>query len=229
MRLVDILNTLDESKKGDGTKVYTSREGTTKETHKARKGRVKTYASIRQALGAGAVGSIFSTKAADRLYVISKGKWGAKSGRGKIAKGFTPGSSTPGSSFSSIKKHAARTKLRHGTGGTDALAQKYGSRSIKKKRGLKTESYKALGKYLANVLLEYDPNRGSGFDKKRNRGRGGYVAKPTTDKEQAAAKVAGNCRRLVSQKPKHTKHATKKHFTRAGNRAVGGGDNLGNK
>jgi hypothetical protein len=69
------------------------------------------------------------------LYVISKGKWGSKSGKGKIAKGFTPGSSTPSSDFASVRKHAARTLLRYGKG-SDKLAAKYGSRSIRKERGI---------------------------------------------------------------------------------------------
>ncbi len=103
---------------------------------KSFKGRVKTYNTIKDALSGGGFGQIFTTKGADRMYVISKGKWGAKSGRGKIAKGFTPGSSTPGSSFSSVKKHAARTILRYGKG-SDKLASRYGSRSIKKDRGVK--------------------------------------------------------------------------------------------
>ena len=137
MKLVEALQQLDERKSGTstGTKVYSSKEGAKKETKKSYKGRVKTYGSIKQALAAGPVGQIFSTTAADRLYVISKGKWGKKSGRGKIAKGFTPGSATPSADFASVKKHAARTMLRHGKG-SDKLAAKYGSRTMKKKRGI---------------------------------------------------------------------------------------------
>ncbi len=131
MNLSDILDRLTEDKD-----VYASKEGTHKDSKKSFKGRVHNYGSIKQALADGKYGEIFTTTASDRLYVISKGKWGAKSGRGKIAKGFTPGSSTPGSGFGSIRKHAARTLLRYGKG-SDKLAQKYGSRSIKKKRGLK--------------------------------------------------------------------------------------------
>lgn len=133
MNLTDSITALYESK--EGIKKYTSGEGKTDKKNTATKSRVKTYGSIKQALGAGSVGHIFSTTAANRLYVISKGKWGKKSGRGKIAKGFTKGSATPSADFKSIKKHAARTQLRHGKG-SDKLAQKYGSRSIKKKRGL---------------------------------------------------------------------------------------------
>lgn len=106
-----------------------------KEKHKAVKGRVKTFDTIKSALSSAGYGSMFTTKAAGRLYVVSKGKWGAKSGRGKIAKGFTPGSATPSAKFSSVKKHAARTLLRYGKG-SKKLAQRHGSRSIKKKFGL---------------------------------------------------------------------------------------------
>tara|TARA_R110000744_G_scaffold252514_3_gene368278 strand:- start:2201 stop:2608 length:408 start_codon:yes stop_codon:yes gene_type:complete len=124
MKLTEALNLLSESKKG-----------TSQTITKSRKGRVKTYPSIKVALGQGSFGQIFSTTAANRLYVISKGKWGSKSGRGKIAKGFTPGSATPSADFKSIKKHAARTLLRYGKG-SNKLAQKYGSRSIRKARGI---------------------------------------------------------------------------------------------
>lgn len=123
---IDLINEADKKapgeKKGDHKKAF--------------KGRVRTYDSIKNALSDGKYGDIFTTKAADRLYVISKGKWGSKSGRGKIAKGFTRGSATPSADFSSIRKHAARTMLRYGKA-SDKLAQKYGSRSIKKERGLK--------------------------------------------------------------------------------------------
>jgi hypothetical protein len=57
---------------------------------------------------------------------------------GKIAKGFTPGSSTPGSSFASIKKHAARTLIRYGKA-SKGLVKKYGSRSQRKDRGVKPD------------------------------------------------------------------------------------------
>ena len=123
MKFTDLLTTLSEAKEEP------------KEKKKAFKGRVKTYDSIKSALSDGAYGSMFTTKAAGRMYVISKGKWGKKSGRGKIAKGFTPGSATPSAKFPSIKKHAARTLLRYGKA-SDKLAQKYGSRSIKKERGI---------------------------------------------------------------------------------------------
>lgn len=127
MNLCDIIDFLSEAKYGKGKDKSTSP-----------KARAKTYASISQALADGSYGDIFSTKTANRLYVITKAKWGKKSGHGKVAKGFTPGSSTPSSDFSSVKKHAARTRLRYDPkGASKSLARRYGSRSLKKKFGVK--------------------------------------------------------------------------------------------
>ena len=92
---------------------------------KSTKGRVKVYPTIAKALSQGRPGQIFSTKGADRLYVTSKAGWGKKS-KGLIAKGFTPGSSTPGSDWKSIKSHSNRTALKHGTTKSKRLMNKYG-------------------------------------------------------------------------------------------------------
>lgn len=139
MKLTEAIYYLTEAHNGrgssEGREAYTSRSATKADKKLSFKGRVKTYDSIKSALVDGSYGQIFSTKAAGRLYVISKGKWGKKSGRGKIAKGFTPGSSTPSSKWSSVKKHASRTLLRYGKG-SDKLAQKYGTRTIKAARGI---------------------------------------------------------------------------------------------
>ena len=89
------------------------------------KSRVKTYDTIKAAVSDGYYGQMFTTKNAGRLYVVSKGKWGAKSGRGKIAKGFTKGSATPSAAWPSIKKFAARTMVRHSKRGKQTLAKKY--------------------------------------------------------------------------------------------------------
>jgi len=132
MKLIEALDLLNEK---EGRDVYTSKRGAKREVAKSRKSRVKTYKSIKQALSQTYMGQIWSTRAAGRLYVTSKGKWGKKSGRGKIAKGFTPGSSTPSSAWPSIKKHSARTMLRYGSG-SKKLAKKYGSRTIRKAHGV---------------------------------------------------------------------------------------------
>jgi len=129
MKLVEALDLLNE--RAD----YKPRATAKKDLAKSRKGRVKTYKSIKDALGQTYMGQIWSTKAAGRLYVTSKGKWGAKSGRGKIAKGFTKGSATPSADWQSIKKHSARTMLRHGSG-SKKLATKYGSRTLRKAHGV---------------------------------------------------------------------------------------------
>lgn len=76
------------------------------------KSRVRVYNSITHALKNGYVGQIFSTKDADRLYVITKQKWGKDNEQiiaGRSAKGFSSGAP-----FAEIKKYAVRTMVRHG-------------------------------------------------------------------------------------------------------------------
>jgi hypothetical protein len=78
------------------------------------KSRVRIYNSITDALRNGYMGQIFSTKGADRLYVITKQKWGKDDEQmvaGRTAKGFTPGSIP--SSFKDVKKYSTRTMVRH--------------------------------------------------------------------------------------------------------------------
>ena len=105
-------------------------KGSASKNVKARKSRVTIYPTIKKALQSAApFGQMFSTKGADRLYVISKQKWGTDKQSqvgSKIAKGFTPGSSTPGASFPSIKAHSIRTALRHGASTSKTLRKKYG-------------------------------------------------------------------------------------------------------
>jgi hypothetical protein len=79
-----------------------------------KKSRVRVYDSITDALRRGYVGQIFSTKGADRLYVITKQKWGTDKEQivnGRSAKGFTPGSIP--SEFNDVKRYAVRTMVRH--------------------------------------------------------------------------------------------------------------------
>ncbi len=126
--IFDILESKHESGKGSkkGREKYTSKKGAKKKGEtKASKSRARVYDTINHALQQGKVGEIFTTKGSDRLYVISKASWGQKS-KGKIAKGFTPGSSTPGSNFSSIKAHAARTMVKHGSSHSKRLEKLYG-------------------------------------------------------------------------------------------------------
>ena len=110
-----------------GREKYTGKKGNTQDKGavKAGKSRVRVYATIAKALEQGYTGQVFSTQGADRLYVISKAGWGKKSS-GKIAKGFTPGSATPSSDWKSVKSHAVRTSLKHGTTSSKRLMKKYG-------------------------------------------------------------------------------------------------------
>jgi len=105
---------------------------TTRKT-KASKSRVKVYKSITDALSKGHVGQIFSTEGADRLYVITKRKWGKDNEQmvgGRTAKGFSPGNIP--SKFSDVKKYAVRTMLRHGKQKSSKFkSEKYWSRKQK--------------------------------------------------------------------------------------------------
>lgn len=90
----------------------------------SRKSKMPIYATIKKALAKTKAGTIFSTKGSKRTYVTTQGGWGKdKSQRvsGRTAKGFTPGSSTPGSSWKSIRSHAARTRTKHKTGSASTL------------------------------------------------------------------------------------------------------------
>lgn len=134
MNLVEMIN---ETRAGAG---QGSAEGQRKglgskgKSHsKSAKSRVKVYDSITDALRKGYVGQMFSTKDADRLYVITKRKWG-KDGEqevgGRVAKGFSPGT-IPGK-FGDVKKYAVRTLLRHGKQKSDKFkGEKYWSRKQK--------------------------------------------------------------------------------------------------
>ena len=108
-----------------GSEAATKKKGSKdKGAVKAVKSRAKMYDTLKQARSQGRAGDIISTDGSDRLYVLSKASWGQKS-TGTIAKGFTPGSSTPSSDFKSVKAHAARTRLKHGRG-SKRMSRLYG-------------------------------------------------------------------------------------------------------
>jgi hypothetical protein len=128
--MISFFDLLEDASRGQGSakgrEKYTSKEGAkAKGATKAIKSRARVYDTIAKALRTGKVGEIFTTKGADRIYVISKAGWGKKSS-GKIAKGFTRGSSTPSSDFKSVKAHAARTMLKHGASKSGRLKKLYG-------------------------------------------------------------------------------------------------------
>lgn len=118
----------------EGRSAFTSKEGTKGRRRagvvKSQKSRVKVYNSIMDALKHGQFGEIFSTTGSDRLYVITKRKWGhdpEQAVGSKVAKGFTPGSATPSADWDSIKKYSARTKMRHSRNREKRLKDKYAS------------------------------------------------------------------------------------------------------
>jgi hypothetical protein len=114
MRLINLLR---ESRFGGGRgsdigrQLFASKKGTKKDVVKSTKGRVKVFKSISKALAASDYGSIFSTVASDRIYVVTRPTWGEKSTEAgnKVAKGFAAG--TP---FSEIKGYSIRTRKKHG-------------------------------------------------------------------------------------------------------------------
>lgn len=115
---MDLLKLISETRasSGQGSKAGRSKMKATGKGHSnASKARVHIYKSIMDALKNGFVGQIFSTKSSDRLYVITKRKWGkddAQSVSGRVAKGFSSG--TIPSDFGDVKKFSVRTMVRHG-------------------------------------------------------------------------------------------------------------------
>ncbi len=112
MDVINLLRKLEEEKSSrypSGRGKYSTKK---KSGSLSIKSRVKVYATIKDALKKKGPGHIFSTKGARRLYVISKRTKGGTDSEsvvsGRIAKGFTPGSSTPSSEWGSVKDHAAR-------------------------------------------------------------------------------------------------------------------------
>ena len=136
---MDLLNLIREAKAlaagGKGSKEGRSKGLTSsKKAHaKSSKSRVKVFDSITDALKNGYVGQMFSTKNSDRLYVVTKRKWGTDDEQevgGRVAKGFSPGSIP--SKFADVKKYAVRTLLRHGKQKTGKFkSEKYWSRKQK--------------------------------------------------------------------------------------------------
>lgn len=95
----------------EGTSVIEEKK---KSVTKASKSKVKVYKTLKDAISRAGYGDMFSTIRAGRIYVMTKGSWGDKSGRGKVAKGFTKGSATPNASWGSIKGYSIRTRKKHG-------------------------------------------------------------------------------------------------------------------
>ena len=132
MNLLDVIRETKASK-GRGSAEGRAKMSKKGATTKASKSRVKVYDSITSALKKGYVGQIFSTKNSNRLYVITKRKWGKDDEQevgGRVAKGFSPG--TIPSKFSDVKKYAVRTLVRHGKQkGEKFKSKKYWSRKQK--------------------------------------------------------------------------------------------------
>lgn len=97
---------LHESKKKSGNvDIKSSKRGKLSLAHKSK---VPVYPSISQAMSKHTFGTIFTTPASDRIYVITHGTWGEKSAN-KVVKGFPSGTE-----FNKIKAYSKRTKVKHG-------------------------------------------------------------------------------------------------------------------
>jgi len=98
---------------------------------RAKKGKVRVFDTIKAALQSTAgYGTIFSTKGASRLYVVTHKKWGKdkESQVGpRVAKGFTPGSATPSAAWPSVKAHSKRIAAKHGKSKSKRGEEKYGA------------------------------------------------------------------------------------------------------
>lgn len=104
-----------KTERGKGSKSGRSAIHNKKGTHSnPTRARVVIYNSITDALKNGYVGQKFTTKNADRPYVITKQKWGKDDEQiisGRSAKGFSTG--TP---FSKVDGYSKRTMMRHAGG-----------------------------------------------------------------------------------------------------------------
>lgn len=97
-----------KTEKGKGSREGRSSIHSTKDVANPKKSRVRIYNSITDALRRGYMGQPFSTKKSNKLYVITKQKWGTDDEQiinGRSAKGF--------SQFNDAKKFAVRTLVRH--------------------------------------------------------------------------------------------------------------------
>ena len=113
VELIQQIRNLSEKKSAR----YPNGRGTYKRgKNNPRKSRVRIFPTIKVGLKNLKAGDKFSTEGAGRIYVVTQDGWGKDNEQrvsGRTAKGFTPGSSTPDSHWSSIDAHAKRTKKKH--------------------------------------------------------------------------------------------------------------------
>jgi hypothetical protein len=97
-----------KTERGRGSKSGRSAIHSTKDITNPKKSRVRIYNSITDALKRGYMGQPFSTNKSNKLYVITKQKWGTDDEQiinGRSAKGFND--------FKDAKRYAVRTMVRH--------------------------------------------------------------------------------------------------------------------
>lgn len=126
VELLKQLRAMCESKDDDGkSERYPNGRGDYNTNKKnPRKGRVRIFPTIKDALKNLAVGGKFSTKGAGRIYTVHKRSKGGKDSEsvvsGRVAKGYSPGSQN--SSWGAIEK--AAKKARSGKNKTDKDTEK---------------------------------------------------------------------------------------------------------
>lgn len=83
-----------------------------------KRARYLLFPTIKDAIAKKGFGTVFTTPDSDRIYVITHGTWGKKSGN-KVVKGFP--SDTPASE---INNYSKRTVAKHGGGFTSSFDKK---------------------------------------------------------------------------------------------------------
>ena len=145
MDVISVLRKLEEDKSSrypSGRGKYSTKK---KSGNLAIKSKVKVYDTIKDALKSKGPGHIFSTDGSRRLYVVSKRSKGGTDPEsvvsGRIAKRFTPGSSTPSSEWGSVKDHASRVGHKY----TAKKAKKLSAEGRREARKGKTYKRKTKG------------------------------------------------------------------------------------
>lgn len=132
--MIDLIDLVNESRTemAKGSKEgRSSIHNFSKKSHsKSSKSRIKVYNSITDALRRGYMGQMFSTKNADRIYVITSQKWGEDPEQiinGRSAKGFS--TKTP---LDRIKKYSRYVMVNH-AGSSDFVKRRHAKMEAAKK------------------------------------------------------------------------------------------------
>lgn len=214
----DIINE-GKAESGQGSKAgrekYTSKKGIEADSVKARKSRSRIYPTIMSALKSSAgPGTIFSTKGADRLYVITKQKWGTDKDQvvgNRVAKGFTPGSATPSAKYSSIKAHARRISAKHKGGQKEKSYKESSEESLKEKCEVILELVNALREADRKTINALDTSDTGNVDKNTSNEKGGLTQDQKDARAVARTKVSALKGQVAHQNRKLRQGKIDKH------------------